>query len=586
MGGTITNQSKMEIPDRQILIEMAGERAFRRGEEYCAWQCVRALASNGEQLSAFVYGGRRYRVTIRMRGEDVDSQCDCPEGASGRFCKHCVAVCLEYKEGVSDMEHSPMTLQDLRSYLVNLPVEELVGMVMDEAFRKAEYRERLYLRMSRADERIPDLTEYRRLIEFASEAVAVECDEETFDVVLSDVESSLINLVEAGYAEEAASLIEGAPVYFLPGRTEFGERLVTALLSLHERCCIRLDLNGESLATRLLRWQMSSGVNGIEDLAQRYADMLGLRGRKEYDRLVRSEWDRLLANVEARQDGQSLAFKRLTGLLEKWAEFQGDIDLLISVKSHRIHEASDYVEIARLCRRKGREEAALQWAERGRNIFQANEAGELFEFLAMSYESNGEWGKALEILYDLYQVRPSLDLYQRMAGCARQIGEWGYWREQALNVARRDNAAVATRLRSLRVPATDRSALVSILIWEKDIRAALEEALKGGCDDDLWLELARQLAGTHPDEALEIYQRLVTKYSNAKNGYAYKRAIEVLRRAGQLMKKQKRRDEFLDYVKSLRRKHRSQHSLARLLDRLLAKHATRTAYHADPARRV
>lgn len=41
------------------------------------------------------------------------------------------------------------------------------------------------------------------------------------------------------------------------------------------------------------------------------------------------------------------------------------------------------------------------------------------------------------------------------------------------------------------------------------------------------------------------------------------------------MKKQKRRDEFLDYVKSLRRKHRSQHSLAKLLDRLLARHTQR-----------
>jgi uncharacterized Zn finger protein len=116
---------------------------------------------------------------------------------------------------------------------------------------------------------------------------------------------------------------------------------------------------------------------------------------------------------------------------------------------------------------------------------------------------------------------------------------------------------------------------VSIVLWENDIQGALQEARKGRCDDDLWQEIAERLASTQPDEALEIYKRLVTKYAEKKNSYAYQRAIEVLRRTGYLMKKQKRRDEFLAYVETLRQKHRYQHTLARMLDRLLAKHLQR-----------
>jgi len=65
----------------------------------------------------------------------------------------------------------------------------------------------------------------------------------------------------------------------------------------------------------------------------------------------------------------------------------------------------------------------------------------------------------------------------------------------------------------------------------------------------------------------------VAKYAGCKNSYAYQHAIELLRRIGSLMKKQKRRDEFLAYVKNLREKHRYQHSFANLLDRLLERHS-------------
>ncbi len=571
----------MKIPDRKRLIELAGERVFSRGEEYFAWRRIHALASDGEKIAAFVYGGRRYRVTIKVEGEAVVHECDCPEGTSGRFCKHCVAVCLGWQEAGPNGEPSSVNLQDVRGYLGNLPAEDLARLVSDEALRNAEFRERLYLRMARAGGKKPDTAEYRRLIEFVSQTAASECDAETFCAVLGDVESSLNNLLMAGYAEEAASLIEEAPVFCLPQQTEAGERLIAALLSIHQRSCLQLSIAAESLAARLLRWQVSAPANGLGDVVQRYTDLLGLRGRKEYARLVRSEWDRLRSNGDAVKPDQRPKFERLTELLEQWAEFQGDADLLIAVKSYRLDDASDYLAIARLCKRKGREEAAMQWAVRGKNIFQANESEELYEFLAAEYEARGERRKALEILFELFSERPSLDCYQRMAAYARQIGEWNHWRGRALSAARRNNTAPIPRLRSSRASAPDRSALVSILIWEDDIQAALQEARKGECNDYLWQELAKRLASANPDEALNIYKRLVTKYAGGKNGYSYQRAIDVIRRAGHLMKKQKRRDEFLDYVKTLRQKYRYQHSLAKLLDRLLAKHSQRRVFRSE-----
>ncbi|MGH9769511.1 MAG: SWIM zinc finger family protein [Blastocatellia bacterium] len=564
------NAGGMKTLDRKLLIELAGARAFKRGEEYFARRRVRALAADGEKITAFVYGGKRYRAAIMVNGEEVGYECDCPEGASARFCKHCVAVGLNWLEDGANGASSSVTWHDVRGYLANLPPEELARLALDEAMRNAEFRERLWLRAARAGGKSPDRDEYRGLLEFASQSATSEENAESFHAVLSDIESSLNNLIEAGYAEDTVSLIEQAPVFNQPRQTEASEKLIAVLLTLHHKSCLQSGIAAEALAERLLRWQLSSLAIGAGEVMRRYADKLGRRGRDAYERLVQSEWDRLRSNGDLIERAR---FTRLAELLEQLAERHGDIDLLIAVRSHRLEDASGYLEIARLCKRKGRKEIALQWALRGKKLFAACEAEGLYEFLAAEYEARGEWKEAIEILFELFSARPTLGCYQRMAACGRQIGEWGLWQERALSVSRRNQFAHTRATRSSRVPSPDLSALVSILLWEDDQEAAWEVARQGGCDDDLWQELAKRMAAKQPDESLRIYKRLVEKYADGKNSYAYEQAIELLRGMGRLMKKQKRRDEFLTYVKSLREKHRNRHSFAKLLDRLLERHS-------------
>jgi hypothetical protein len=48
--------------------------------------------------------------------------------------------------------------------------------------------------------------------------------------------------------------------------------------------------------------------------------------------------------------------------MEQLAEWQGDAELLIAIKSHRLNDTPDYLAIAQLCKGKGRGEASLQWA--------------------------------------------------------------------------------------------------------------------------------------------------------------------------------------------------------------------------------
>lgn len=518
---------------------MAGNAVFRRGEEYQARRCVRGLTIEGGRISACVYGSKRYRVVLMPVADKLGHECECPEGERGRFCKHCVAVSLE----LLGMEEDT----GFEAYLKVQPAEKLIGFLLDELARNEGMRERLHLRMARERGEKADAARYSRMIELAYQMISTDSDEIGTAEILEDLGSSLRNLIESGYAEEATDLIEAAPTF--SGRTEIagGRELEELLIDLHRESCRRAGIVGDRLADRLLRWQLSAG--GAIDSVVDYGHLLGRRGIKEYDRLIRAEWHGDQSGAQGND--------RLSEILVEWAQYQGDVELLISVRCGRAQDASDFAEAVRLCRRAGRVDDAVEWARRGIEMFPAREAPDLYEFLAAEYEERGEWGEAGAMLLALFSARPSLEYYRRLEAVARRAGEWDRWRDRALSAA------------------PGGSALVSILILEGDYDSALREARSGACDDEVLKDLAGRIAMTDPEGALDLYRRLVMMYAEGKNGYTYEKLIEVMRRMGRLMKKQNRREEYLEYVKGVREKYRRRYALVKMLDRLLIRHERR-----------
>lgn len=579
LGGALITKVVMKIPDRKSLISFAGERVFGRGEEYHAWGRVRALAVHDGKVSATVDGNRSYRVFLRIDDWPAGHECDCPAGAAGSFCKHCVAVCLALAEAERDGESSgAVTLADVRGFLGSSTNAELIEMMLDEALRNDRFRERLLLRAARAGGKRFDLETYRRFLQFAAHAAASMDEAGSLPAVLKEVESSLGNLLEAGYAEEVATLIEEAlPLIFSrPGQTSASQGLIARLLSFHHRSCRQLGVEPEALARRLFQWQTHPGMNGFTGISQIYSDLLGRKGLSFYQQLIEAEWDSLRSGGEINCSEDRARFARLTELMEDSAKRRGDLESLIEIKSRCLNDAGDYLELGRLCKRSGDSDLALEWALRGKNLFPVSEAEDLYQFLAAEYEERGDWREALEIVFALFSAKPCLSGYQRMAECARRIGEWDVWRECAVRAARQ-NASATTALSRPNSKETkpDQSALVSILLWENDEEAAWQAAEQGECDDDLWLELADRRADRRPEDALLVYRRLVTQTVNRKNNYAYRRAIELLHKIGRLMKKQKRRDEFIDYVERLRHTHRAQRNFAKLVDQMMARYYRR-----------
>ncbi|WP_433504784.1 SWIM zinc finger family protein [Pseudonocardia halophobica] len=190
----------MRLDDGEVQ-RMADPRTLQRGREYALGGAVgRGHVADG--VCATVIGSDRYAVELDREPDGrLGFRCSCPVGASGAFCKHCVALALVVSE-------APHTVTDPRRYLEGLGQDDLIEIILDAAGRD----EVLHTRLAAAATD-PDSPEALRSILFDAivpsgfvpyrEAFGYT---QVVDAVLDRVEA----LLDAGYAELVVELTEYA----------------------------------------------------------------------------------------------------------------------------------------------------------------------------------------------------------------------------------------------------------------------------------------------------------------------------------------------------------------------------------------
>ncbi len=92
---------KFEMTD-SLLIELAGERSFERGEDYYHRGAVEELSIRGEHITADVQGGEAYVVQLVYNQNSLQGSCDCPASSNVGFCKHCVAAAMALRDELAE----------------------------------------------------------------------------------------------------------------------------------------------------------------------------------------------------------------------------------------------------------------------------------------------------------------------------------------------------------------------------------------------------------------------------------------------------------------------------------------------------
>ncbi len=581
-----------KLLDEQNLRRLAGGRSFERGVDYAASGQVARLTCSETSVEASVQGAHRYRVELWQEDGELRARCSCPMGAGGAFCKHCVATGLAALEAGEDAP-TPISIDDVRAHLGSLKKKELVELLIEEAREDERLFDRLRLHVATSEDGI-DMGSFRDAIDRAVDPGGFISYAEAYDYsrTLDETITSLRAVLTAGHAAEGVELIEHccAAIERTGGRMDDSDGHLSiafdSLQRLHREACEQADFTPTQLAERLFEQMMASDYELFYDAAEVYAPLLGEPGRRRYAELVRAEWERLPAlrpgdDRRAKQafpiligddDEYSERSKRfrITYVMKLLAKQSGDPDELAGVLSHDLSSPYSFLAIAEVYAEAGRDDDAIEWAERGVEAFPERGDSRLLTFLAAARRKRGEHELAAELMWGLYEAHPGLSYFEKLKPYAEEAGTWDEVRGRALDVLRERIVAAQDerRARGYGWSHLDATELVRIRLWEGDVDAALADAREGGCRQEVWLALAEALEEVEPWEAMIIYREQVEPTIERKRKADYREATDLLAKVRDLMDHTGHGDEFPAYLEEVREKHRRKRNLMKLLPEL------------------
>jgi uncharacterized Zn finger protein len=546
--------------DIDALRELAGAKAFARGQQYHDDGSVQLLSLNSKRVLAQVSGTEDYRTVLTGRGADIGGECSCRAFEDWGFCKHMVATALAANAlGDGAEAEAAGELSKIRDHLKAKGVDALVEMILELAEEDRELFRKLDMAsaVAKGDPKMLE-ARLRKAIDGATRTGtyidyrAVRGWRDGVDAALDAV----ADLVTGGHADIAFKLVERAI-----GRIEaafeaiddsdghLGELLEHAR-DIHLAAAGAVRPEPVALARDLFERETENDFQTFMGAAALYADVLGEQGLAEYRRLATAAWSKLPARSgKVRAGDAGFGHYTLTNILDFFAERDGDVDARVALRAKDLSSQWSFLQLAEFCLSNGRAEEALRRAEEGLWLFEDDGPDERLLFFTVKLLSKaGRKADAEAHLWRAFEEEPSLDIYK-----------------QLLKLGGAAAAGRAVALMEKRATGKQRSAwngdadlLIAILMHDKKFDLAWSAVRKVGASAHAKQELARASDRKHPSEALEVYAAEVEQLAG---GARYDEAAKVIA----LMQKIRSAAEQAAYIAELKLRHARKRNFMKLL---------------------
>lgn len=475
------------------LAELTDPGTLGRGRAYARQGRVEVLERRRGELRAEVVGSETYHVRIG----DESWWCDCPVGASGALCKHCVAVVVIAEEDDDEVDTAGPegAIDPAGAWLARLGADELRGLLREavsEIDGVAELVSRAYI--ARTD----DLTALRSEVEdtlkprrrfyeygqanrYASEAepllrlLADRAGRPSVEL-LENVERAVTLTVRTILRSDDSSGAQGDQIQrLLDLHAEIAAGVAGALTPRQRR----------RLACWLHRFAFSDQQDFFEVDVDRYANALGDDGVAEYRRLV---------DASARTAGEhDFSVRYARGRL---AILDRDPDRIVAVIGEGMGNQHLVLRVVEALDEAGLPDLAVQHAEGGLGLAHSPHAAALVQRLVDDATTHGDSDRVLTLRRDAFDRDPSRRTLAELREAAEAAGAW-----QA-------EAATAEQ----RLAETRPWDWIGVLLGAgRDEEAWAFAVAHPDAAGGQWETLCARRARTSPAETVPHYERLVTE---------------------------------------------------------------------------
>jgi uncharacterized Zn finger protein len=527
---------------------------------------VENLRQIGDRITATVQGTDEYEVSLRANEESLEFSCSCPYALEGAFCKHCVAVGLEWLE---QGEPAASEGQDaIRKYLDGLNKNELTRILIEHAGFDSNLHHKLALKAAAATGfgesfkkvidramRTRSFVSYQRMPAYVREAREII---DQIERLLAEEENEKVIV----FSEHAIKAAEHT-LQQCDDSDGYMSEILGRLQDVHWEACDAGRPDGVALAKRLFAWELRSGFDVFSGAAQSYSEVLGKEGLLEYRKLAEVEWAKIPVLSAGEKEDFGTKRSTVTAMMEALAKASGDLQAIVEIKKRDLSSAYRYLELATLLLQLDSPDLAIEWAEKGLAAFPSRTDERLSKFLADQYEQLGDTYRSMEIAWKNFSKNPGFMGYPELKERAERVNQWELWRPKAIGLIR-ESIQTQNRTHATNYFSPKSSALVSVYLWEGDAETAWLEAREGGCSARLMLQLAEIREELHPEDAMPIYKAHVEALVHETNNNAYEQAVSYIGRIA----KMEPPSEFDRYIAALQSRHKAKRNFIKLLGRL------------------
>lgn len=442
----------------------------------------------------------------------------------------------------------------LHEHLAGQEHERLVELLMAEVERSAALKDQLLLEIAETGGPL-DLAQFRRSFSDAlrskSAAGGSRSYPRTSGAWAREVHGAIERigaLLAAGQAEAVIDLTEYAlgradkAMSTLDDSSGYFSMIISDLEQLHHEACTIVRPDPVALARRLFAFDIDGEWDIFIDSVERYADVLGDDGIAEMRRLAEARWAEMPDRAPGAGYDQTPGRFHLERMMERLAVHDGDVDARVAVMSRDLSYAYDFLEIAEVLAEAGRHDDALEWAQRGLIAFADDERGpdlRLDDFVLAAYLERGQTDDIVSLVWRRFEQHPSPMHYGRLRLWSKKVDRWDELRPRALDRLRADAEVTASKARSARTVAERRwsyapappspyQTLIEVLLHDDVVEEAWSLALEHGCNQALWMALAKAREAEHPLDAVGVYQREVEHLVDRKQTRTYEAAVELI----------------------------------------------------------
>ncbi len=610
------------------LEQWAGHQIVSRGERYQRQGRVSKLAVTGDGgLIAWVSGTEQYATKVVLDEEGLpDSVCTCPYGVN---CKHGVAVVLEYLEQIGEDRRIPHASDgDERLALL----EEQGG---DEAFDEGEpglpepvrteiepflqeksKTQLIELLLELAEEHpdiAQDLVDRRQIVAGSTKTLVARLREEIREVGAepgwqrhwsdegytpdySGIRRKLSALLEAGGADEVLALGKELVIVGLRQAEQSDDEGGTAdqVASCMPVIVEALDRSSLPPAAKLA-WAVEAVLKDPFEICSDFADYLDRRHPKEaWSTLA----DQLLAQLKTfTRSGGGDEFSRnyARDRLSDWAiyalQHAGRSDEILPLCEAEAPRTKSYDRLVGRLIHQHRYEDAERWIREG---IRATEKGlpgiaqSLRNQLKRIRADQKAWPVLAALEVEEFVHAPSHKVFADCEKASRKIDLWQAVREHLL--AYLESGVPPWKQKGWPLPPTGLDApersprqtfplvdeLIDIAIHEKDPERVLYWYDRQPKSQFGWLRgdedrIATAVEAYAPDRAVALWKTKAENLIARVSPSAYEEAARYLRKAGAVLVREGRQQEWVRYLQELRDTHARKRRLIDILDLLTRK---------------